>query len=319
MSYNPPVSAKVLVIGATGLVGNALLRAWTARGADVAAATYHCHASGGFLQLDMQDVPRVRELLARHRPGVVAVPAANPFVDYCEQHPAETRRVNVDGTLNVARACRELGARMIFYSSDYVFDGSKGVYTEEDAVCPINEYGRQKAETERGVLAADPRNIVIRTSGAYGWQWEPKNFVLQIRARLSAGQTMTVADDLRYNPTYAENLAEITAELVETGAAGIFHVVGAEEIVRYDFARRVARSFGLDEGLLKAAPAAKLASATPRPKESSLRTDKVRAAVAAKPVGVDEGLRRMLAEEAGWRSYARTLPDPAAKTAPARR
>ncbi|HXT02291.1 MAG TPA: sugar nucleotide-binding protein, partial [Elusimicrobiota bacterium] len=137
--------------------------------------------------------------------------------------------------------------------------------------------------------------------------------------KLSAGQTMTVADDLRYNPTYAENLAEITARLVETGAAGVFHVVGAEEIARYEFAVRVARAFGLDESLLKPAPAAQLASATPRPKESSLRTDKVRAAVAVQPVGVDEGLRRMLAQEADWRVYARTLPDPAAKTAPARR
>jgi dTDP-4-dehydrorhamnose reductase len=313
------VSAKVLVIGGTGLVGNALLRAWTARGADVTAATYHCHASGGFLQLDMQDQARVRELLERHRPAVVAVPAANPFVDYCEQHPAETRKVNVDGTLNVARACRDLGARMIFYSSDYVFDGAKGVYTEEDETCPINEYGRQKAETERGVLAADPRNVVIRTSGAYGWQWEPKNFVLQIRAKLSAGQAMTVADDIRYNPTYVENLAEITAELVETGAGGIFHVVGADEIVRYEFAARVAKAFDLDASLLKPAPMSTLGSPTPRPKESSLRTDKIRAAVAVHPLGVDKGLRRMLAQEADWRDYARTLPDPAAKTPPARR
>ena len=308
-----------MVIGGTGLVGNALLRTWTSRGADVAAATYHCHASGSFLQLDMQDEARVRELLGRHRPAVVAVPAANPFVDYCEQHPAETRRVNVDGTLNVARACRDLGARMIFYSSDYVFDGSKGVYTEEDATCPINEYGRQKAEAERGVLAADPRNIVLRTSGAYGWQWEPKNFVLQIRAKLSSGQEMKVADDIRYNPTYVENLAEITAELVEAGAAGVYHVVGAEEIVRFEFAARVAKAFGLDTSLLKPTSMSKLGSPTPRPKESSLRTDKVRAAVSVHPIGVDAGLRRMLLQEADWRDYARTLPDPAAKTAPSRR
>ncbi len=76
------MGAKVLVIGGTGLVGNALVRAWTARGVNVAAATYHCHASGDFLQLDMQDEARVRELLGQHRPAVVAVPAANPFVDY---------------------------------------------------------------------------------------------------------------------------------------------------------------------------------------------------------------------------------------------
>lgn len=310
---------RVMVIGGTGLVGNALVRAWKAKGLEVSAATYHCHASGGFLQLDMQDEAQVRALLSEFRPTLVSVPAANPFVDYCEMHPEETRQVNVDGTLNVARACRALGARMIFYSSDYVFDGVKGVYTEEDVVCPINEYGRQKAAAEAGVMAQDPRNLVLRTSGAYGWQWEPKNFVLQIRKNLSEGKSMRVAADIRYNPTYVENLAQITVALAEAGACGIFHAVGAEEIVRHEFAVRVARAFGLDSGLLKPVPAAELGSPTPRPKESSLRTDKVRARVHIHPIGVDEGLRRMRAEEASWREYARTLPDPAAKTAPARR
>ena len=305
-----------MVVGGTGLVGNALVRAWIARGAEVAAATYHCHPSGRFHQLDMQDAAGVRALLGKFRPTVVAVPAANPFVDYCEQHPTETRKVNVDGTLNVARACREIGARMIFYSSDYVYDGVKGVYTEEDAPNPINEYGRQKAAAEAGVLAADPANLIVRTSGAYGWQWEPKNFVLQIRSRLSRGETMRVADDVRYNPTYVENLAEITAALIEAGASGIFHVVGAEEIVRHEFAVRVAKAFDLDARLLLPAPSAALGSSTPRPKESSLRTDKVRAAVVVHPLKVDEGLRRMLAMESAWCAYAKTLPDPSAKTAP---
>lgn len=305
-----------MVIGGTGLVGNALLRAWTARGAEVAAATYHCHPSGGFLQLDMQEEAKVRAFLEAHRPAVVAVPAANPFVDYCELHPEETRRVNVDGTLNVARACRGFGARMIFYSSDYVFDGLKGSYTEEDAPCPINEYGRQKAEAERGVLACDPRNLVLRTSGAYGWQWEPKNFVLQVRKTLAEGKPMRVSD-VRYNPTYVENLAEITAALVAAGAAGIFHTVGAEEIARDEFARRAARAFGLDEALIKTVPADEFKSPTPRPKQSSLRTDKVRRLLPdCPPVGVDAGLRAMLEMEPRWRAYARTLPDPAAKVAP---
>jgi dTDP-4-dehydrorhamnose reductase len=318
-SFMSEKAAKVLVVGGTGLVGNALVRAWTAAGASVAAATYHNHPSGTFLQLDMRDAAGVRTLLERFRPDVVAVPAANPFVDYCELHPAETREVNVTGTLNVAQACRDIGARMIFYSSDYVYDGVKGVYTEEDAPSPINEYGRQKAEAEAGVMALDPRNLVIRTSGAYGWQWEPKNFVLQIRTRLSKGETMKVADDVRYNPTYVENLAEITAALVADGASGIFHVVGAEEIARHEFAVRAAKAFGLDPSLLIPTPAAALGSPTPRPKQSSLRTDKVRAAAAAQPVGVDEGLRRMLAMETRWREYARTLPDPAVKSAPMRR
>jgi len=308
-----------MIIGATGLVGNALLRAWKARGDRVSAATYHCHASGGFLQLDMQDETRVRAMLAETRPSLVAVPAANPYVDYCELNPEETRRVNVEGTLNVARACREIGARMIFFSSDYVFDGVKGIYTEEDAPSPLNEYGRQKVAAEAGVLAYDGRNLVLRASGAYGWQWEPKNFVLQVKSRLSEGKTMRVASDLRYNPTYVENLAEITVALADTGAEGIFHVVGAEEIGRHEFAVRAARAFGLDARLIEAVPAVRLGSTIPRPKASILRTDKVRAALAVQPVGVDEGLRRMLALEPAWREYALTLPDPAAKASPLRR
>lgn len=307
----------MLVIGGTGLVGNALLRAWMARGARVSAATYHCHPSGSFLQLDMRDEGKVRSFLAAHRPTVAAVPAANPFVDYCELHPGETREVNVKGTLNVARACREIGARMIFYSSDYVFDGVKGTYTEEDAPSPINEYGRQKAEAEAGVLACDPKNLVLRTSGAYGWQWEPKNFVLQVRNNLSEGRKMRVAAGVRYNPTYVENLAEITAGLVAERAGGIFHVVGAEEIDRFEFATRVARAFGLDASLLERVSAAEFKAPAARPKESSLITEKVRRLLpGTPPVGVAAGLNSMLASEPAWREYAKTLPDPAAKVKP---
>lgn len=299
---------RAMVIGGTGLVGNALVREWQRRGALVTAATYHCHPSPDFHRLDMQDEAAVRRMIKEAAPAVVAVPAANPHVDYCELHPQETRRVNVDGTLNVARAARDAGVPMIFFSSDYVFDGRKDVYTEEDAVCPINEYGRQKAETEAGVLAGSPRNIVVRTSGAYGWQWEPKNFVLQIKAKLSAGERMRVAQDLSYNPTAADNLAEIVAELAAAGARGIYHVVGAERIGRYDFARRVAETFGLDASLLEPVSSAEFRSPTPRPKSSSLSTGKVRALSRAQPWDVSEGLRRMKEAEPAWREYAKRLP-----------
>lgn len=304
----PDTPPRVLVIGGTGLVGNALVRAWTARGHETAAATYHCHPSPGFLRLDMQDEAAVREALRRFPAEVVAVPAANPHVDYCETHPAETRAVNVAGTLNVARAAKDAGARMVFYSSDYVFDGKKGSYSEDDAPNPLNEYGRQKAETEAGVLAMDPRNLVIRTSGAYGWQWEPKNFVLQVRAKLSARQPMTIAGDLVYNPTYAENMAAVTADLVEARASGIFHVVGSEPISRYDFAVMVAQTWGLDASLLESVPSSRFSSPTPRPKQSSLLTGKVRGAAKTPLMGPASGLAHMRNIEPVWREYAKTLP-----------
>jgi len=297
-----------MVVGGTGLVGNALVREWLRRGAAVTAATYHCHPSPDFQQLDMQDEAAVRRMIKEARPGVVAVPAANPHVDYCQLHPEETRRVNVDGTLNVARACRDAGVPMVFFSSDYVFDGRREAYTEEDAPCPLNEYGRQKAEAEAGVLAASPRNLVIRTSGAYGWQWEPKNFVLQIRAKLAAREPMKVAADLSYNPTAADNLAEIVADLCAAQAGGIYHVVGGERIGRHAFAVKVAKAFGLDESLLEPVSSTEFKSPTPRPRSSSLSTNRVRALTRAQLWTVDEGLRRMKESYAAWCEYAKRLP-----------
>src|SRR5438094_929333 len=95
---------RILVVGGTGLVGNALVRAWSAQGAAVTAATYHCRETPAFRQLDMQDSAAVSKLIKEIRPSLVALPAANPFVDYCELHPEETRKVNVEGSLNVLRA-----------------------------------------------------------------------------------------------------------------------------------------------------------------------------------------------------------------------
>jgi dTDP-4-dehydrorhamnose reductase len=302
------VTDKILVIGGTGLVGNALTRAWARRGSDVVAATYHCHETPHFRQLDMQDLDVVRRILNEVRPGLVAVPAANPNVDYCEQHPEETRGVNVRGTLNVLRVCGELGARMIFFSSDYVFDGRQGVYGEDDSVSPLNEYGRQKAQIEKEVLQAGPGHLVVRTSGAYGWQWEPKNFVLQIRAKLGAGQPVSVAAGVRYNPTYVENLAEIVCELADTGRGGVYHVVGADRVARLEFAKMAARAFRLDESLIKGVPDGQYQPIAPRPVESSLKTDKVRALVKTPVWGIDRSLGHMASFEAEWKKYAERLP-----------
>ena len=298
------MSSKILVIGGTGLVGNALVREWERRGSEVAAATYNNHPTRFFRRLDMQDGPSVESFLKEYRPSWVAVPAANPFVDYCELHPVETRKVNVEGTLNVARACKQVGARMIFYSSDYVFDGLKGEYREDDKPNPINEYGRQKAEVEEKVLKESSDNLILRTAGAYGWQWEPKNFVLQVRAKLSANKPMEVAGDVRYNPTSADNLASITVELVEKGCKGIYHVVGADRLTRFDFARRIAKAFKLDPALLKEVPSSHFSPPAKRPKESSLITEKVRTSVKLPLWGVDQGLSHMLSSEAAWRAYA---------------
>lgn len=301
---------RALVIGGTGLVGNALLRAWKSRGADVSASTFRFSANKNFFSLDIRSENAVRDAIDARKPDVVALPAANPHVDGCELDPAGTRAVNVAGTINVAKACREAGSRLIFFSSDYVFDGRKGAYDETDAPCPINEYGRQKVAAEKAILDLNSKNLIVRTSGAYGWQRNPQNLVLQIRERLSRGETMPVASDVRYNPTYVEDLADITLMLAEKSASGIFHAAGADEVARADFAKIVARAFELDPSLLKPVPLASLHSPTPRPLRSSLLAARLRREFNRAPLGVNEGLRRMIAMRDAWRAYLRELPIP---------
>ncbi len=301
---NKMSSPRILVIGATGLVGNALQRVWQRAGAEVVGATYHCHPGPGYRQLDIQDEAAVGRLLDAVVPSLVALPAANPYVDQCELEPAATRSVNVTGTLGVARLCAAAGIPLIFFSSDYVFDGTKEIWTQQDKVCPLNEYGRQKAEAEAGVLGASASNLVIRTAGAFGWQWEPKNFVLQVLSRLKAGGRIKVSNDVHYNPTFVENLAEVVVALAAAGAGGLFHVVGADTFRRDEFARLAAGAFGLDPAGVLGVSSDEFQAPAKRPRKSVLSTAKVRAAVKTPILGMAAALALMKEGEAAWRAYA---------------
>ncbi len=304
-----PETPRVAVIGATGLVGDALRRAWERAGATLKPAARRGWPRGAIASLDIRDERRVAEFFEEGPLHWVALPAALPNVDYCETHPDVTRCVNVVGALHVARRAAAAAVPLVFFSSDYVFDGERQAYGESDDPRPLNEYGRQKLEAETGVLEASPRNLVLRTSGVYGWQAIPKNFALQVLAALGTGGSLRVAREVSYNPTAADNLAEVTVALAARGAGGVFHVVGGERVLRIDFAREVARAFALDEGRLIGVPSEELQSPTRRPRDSSLRTDKVRRAVPVALWGVREGLRRMRESRAEWEIHAaRALP-----------
>ncbi|HET8532835.1 MAG TPA: sugar nucleotide-binding protein, partial [Methylomirabilota bacterium] len=169
---------RALVIGASGQVGAALLRALRARGHD-AIGTWAHHAYPGLVPLDLADGAALERLLADGRPDWVLCPAALSHVDYCEEHPDEAFAVNVHAPLAAARAAARVGAGFVYYSSDYVFDGVGGPYTEEAPPHPLGVYGRSKAEGERAVQGALDRALVVRTSVVYGPERQEKNFVYQ--------------------------------------------------------------------------------------------------------------------------------------------
>ncbi|MBI4347870.1 MAG: SDR family oxidoreductase [Elusimicrobia bacterium] len=302
-----PKPARALVLGAAGLVGHYCWRLLSKRPGWRVAGTYHKTPLAGLEKADLLDHAGTRAFIRDARPQLVIVAAANPFVDQCERLPQETRAVNVDATLAAASAAREAGATVVFFSSDYVFDGNGAPFGEGDPTAPLNEYGRQKVDAERGIAALGSDHLILRVSGVFGWELSRKNAVLQLVDRARSGRPVHAATDVRANPTYAANLPDVIAELWEGGRRGVYHAAGAEELTRFDFLSEAARAFALDPALVQKTTVASMHSPAKRPLHSSLRTDKVRSQVKAPLWGAARALAHMRAEEEAWTAYAAGL------------
>lgn len=277
---------RSLVIGASGFVGEAI---WRQSQPD-SVGTYCSHAVPGLWPLDIRDQAAVRTVLREAACQVVYLPAAQAHVDWCEEHPQESYAVNVDGTRNVARLAAECGARLVFFSTDYVFDGSGGPYREDAVPEPINVYGRHKREAEEIVLAASERHLVVRVCGVYGYEPAGKNFVMSLIRRLRSGERARVPLDQWGNPTYVEDLAFAVRTLVSRGEAGLWHVAAPEFMSRAEFARRIAAAFGLPEDHIDPVPSEQLAQRAPRPRRAGLDATRLRERLAVELRNVAAGL-----------------------------
>jgi dTDP-4-dehydrorhamnose reductase len=284
-----------LVIGASGLVGEHLLRCLRRNG-QPAIGTYYQHPRQGLYPLDLRDRQAIAELLRRFEPSIVYLPAALTNVGYCELHPEEAYEINVLGTCLVVHESNSIGARLVYFSSDYVFDGLNGPYSEVDPARPICEYGRQKLLCEHYIALHADNYLIVRTTVVYGWESQGKNFVQRLVKALRAGERVRVPKDQIGSPTYAPNLAEAVVELATAGATGLFHVVGPKLASRYDFAVAAAETFGLDTSLIEPVSTAELGQAAPRPLKAGMHIDKVQGVLQTRLIDYVEGLRMMASE-----------------------
>lgn len=258
--------------------------------------TYYSHDVPGLLRLDARDAAAVGALFDVVRPTAIYLPASNPNVDECELRPAETYPTNVVTVANVVDAANAAGAKLVYFSSDYVFDGETGSYREDDPANPTCEYGRQKLIAEHHVAAHARDWLVVRTAVVYGWERQGKNFVYRLRRTLAAGETLRVPVDQVASATYAPSLAAAVVELALAGAQGIFHVAGPEAVGRYELAREAAAVFGLNASLIEPVPTSELGQPARRPLNAGLRVEKAAAMLSTELVGYREGLRAMAAE-----------------------
>jgi len=224
---------RILVTGAKGQLGQELQRVLT--GEDVIAADRPDY--------ELTD-PKLGDKIASIRPNLVIHTAGHTDVDGCERDPEIAFAVNAQGTRRVAEGAAKANARLIYISTDFVFDGKKREpYTERDPVNPLNVYGRSKLAGEEEALKGCRRTLVLRTSWLYGVHG--KNFVKTILSLAVTQPEVRVVEDQRGSPTYARHLAQVIAGLIRSDVTGVIHAGGEGECSRYEFANAILQEAGL--------------------------------------------------------------------------
>jgi dTDP-4-dehydrorhamnose reductase len=249
---------KVMILGATGLLGQALMREWS--GDEVTGLSSR--------DVDIRDAQQVQRVLDNARPDWIVLAAAYADVDGCESHQDLAFAVNRDGALNVAKAARQTGGKLIFLSSDYVFDGKKtSPYEVDDSRNPQSVYGRSKAEAELSLLEVLPECCIARTSWLFGRGG--KCFPDTILKLAATRPALDVVNDQHGSPTYTVDLARAIVELCCKGASGIVHVTNAGECTWFEFAREIVRGAGLATEV-RPVSSQQMARPAPRPTYSVL-------------------------------------------------
>ncbi len=261
---------KILVTGKNGQVGQELLRALAGTGEVIALDR---------AQLDLADLDALRSGVRTMVPDLIINAAAYTAVDQAETDGALAMRINADAPGVLAEEAKKIGAALIHYSTDYVFDGSKdGAWDENDVPAPLSVYGRSKLAGEQAIAASGVPHLILRTSWVYGLQG--KNFLLTMLRLAQTRPELSIVDDQFGAPTWSRTIAEATAQIVRqdtdiAGHSGVYHMSAGGRTSWYGFARKIFEHPSIQhKPLLHAIPTADYPLPAKRPQNSELDTTK---------------------------------------------
>jgi len=244
--------------------------------------------------LNIINKSEVKKLIKFYRPEVIIHTAALTNVDFCEENKEITKKTNVNGTRNIAEAVEEINGKLIFCSTDLVFDGKKGNYREEDEVNPLNYYAETKVKGEEIIRKICSNYVIARISIIYGWSNNiNKGFTDNLLENLKSKKKVFLFQDQFRSPIYAVNLSEALLEIAKRDITGIIHLGGKERISRYEFGRKFARKFHLDTELIIEGSFMEHDLIGTRPKDSSLDISKAKAILKTRFIDINEGLNCM--------------------------
>ena len=262
----------MLVIGASGLVGGELVRRARAQQRNCIGAARSL-AGEATRVVDLLDRGSVDALLSKTSPDVVAVCSAWPYVDGCESDPARSLRDNVTTVENLLAALGNTTTKVIFYSTDHVFDGSLPRNVETDAVNPTSVYAKHKRQVEE-MLHTRGCCLIVRTAWVFGEELRKKNFVYRVIAAAKNGDTMKLPAGQAGSPTWTGWLAESTLTLLDRGLGGIVHLAGNEPLAKAEWAMLVAHALHLPTLDVVEVPWEQAGQVAPRPARVVLASER---------------------------------------------
>ncbi|HZV12477.1 MAG TPA: dTDP-4-dehydrorhamnose reductase [Candidatus Kapabacteria bacterium] len=289
---------RIAIIGSNGLLGQNLSKVFSAETssqlilADLHPRSFISEPKQGFYTpLDITNRTAVKEFSLKYLPEIVINCAAMNDVDTCESERESAWKINVKGVEHLVDGCRTVDAWLIHLSSDYVFDGKHGPYTERDKPNPLSYYGKTKLASENACRLGGIRFTVVRTMILYGLGENVReNFVTWVINNLSQGKHINVVTDQIGNPTPADELATAMLRLSERQREGIYNIAGPDIISRFEFAREIARVFDLDANNIHPVTTENLSQNAPRPLNSGMITLKAESELGIRLSTVAEGL-----------------------------
>ena len=278
---------RILVTGASGQLGRAFIRK--------SSGKYNVLGTGRkyfdlcpFKKGDITDQKFIKQTVDEYTPDAIVHFAAMTGVDECEQNPSVAESVN---TASVERILNEFSGYFIFISTDYVFDGKDGPYSEKEKTNPINVYGKTKLEAESIIRSHNQKWLILRTNVLFDYtEWTTASFVNWVVSSLQNRKSISVVLDQFNNPIWTDHLAQIIYSLMEIDATGLYHSGGIEYISRYDFALMIAKKFKLDHSLILPITTKALNQRALRPLKAGLRTEKITDDFGIIPPSIDEAL-----------------------------
>lgn len=290
---------RLLATGASGLLGSKLCELAIKKNYEVYSAySQHKPLYGVPIQVDVSNRGVVEKIFEKVNPEVVVHAAALTNVDKCESKKELAWRINVQGTENIAASCKKHRAFLVYISTDYVFDGEKGMYKEDDKPAPINYYGLTKLKGEESVENLTDQHCIARSSVIYGSipATGKVNFALWLLERLERKESVKIVTDQWNSPTLNTNLANMLLEVLERKLNGIFHLAGATRLNRYEFAKFLAENFNFDTNLISPASSKEIPWTAKRPRDSSLDVNRACQALKNKPLKILAALKKMKKE-----------------------